>query len=244
MWVTDNYGQTVSRIDPAVDRVVQTIPVGNAPSGVAAGDGSVWVANASDGTLSRIDTVSGAVSDTVMLGGTPTGVAVGAGGVWVSDEADRRVLRVDPHSDQVTGVDQTSAPGRPRSRLASARYGLTNSLDGTVSRIDPVTNTVTRRSTAGDGAGAIAVGGHGRCGCQPVRRHRLADRPSHRHVSRTVSVGNRPQGLAIAGGLVWVGARAAAHQPSRQARSPSCLTSWADTLGPCPYADRCGACCS
>ena len=45
VWVTNNYGGTVSRIDPAVDRVVQTIPVGNAPTGVAVGDGSVWVAN-------------------------------------------------------------------------------------------------------------------------------------------------------------------------------------------------------
>ena len=43
-----------------MDRVVQTIPVGNGPTGVAVGDGSVWVANASDGTLSRIDAVSGA----------------------------------------------------------------------------------------------------------------------------------------------------------------------------------------
>ena len=60
MWVTNYYGQTVSRIDPTVDRVVQTIPVGNGPTGVAVGDGSVWVANASDGTVSRIDPVSGA----------------------------------------------------------------------------------------------------------------------------------------------------------------------------------------
>ena len=71
MWVTDNLSGTVSRIDPAVDRVVQTIPVGNAPTGVAVGDGSVWVANASDGTLSRIDATTGDVTRQIALGGSP-----------------------------------------------------------------------------------------------------------------------------------------------------------------------------
>lgn len=37
VWVTNNYGGTVSRVDPAVDRVVQTIPVDNAPTGVGRG---------------------------------------------------------------------------------------------------------------------------------------------------------------------------------------------------------------
>jgi YVTN family beta-propeller protein len=34
---------TVSRVDPETDKVIATIHVGNAPSGIAAAGGRVWV---------------------------------------------------------------------------------------------------------------------------------------------------------------------------------------------------------
>ena len=74
---------------------MQTIPVGNAPSGVAVGDGSVWVTNDSDRTLTRIDAVTGAVQKTIALGAGTSEVVAGLGAVWVSDAADGRVLRID-----------------------------------------------------------------------------------------------------------------------------------------------------
>ncbi len=46
---------TVSRIDPSTNQVVQTVSVGGGPAGVATGGGAVWVANGLDGTVSRID---------------------------------------------------------------------------------------------------------------------------------------------------------------------------------------------
>jgi YVTN family beta-propeller protein len=44
VWVSDTAAGTISRIDPATDDVIETIPVGNAASGVAVGAGLVWVA--------------------------------------------------------------------------------------------------------------------------------------------------------------------------------------------------------
>jgi YVTN family beta-propeller protein len=34
---------TVSRIDPETEAVVEVIPVGNRPTGIAFGEGAVWV---------------------------------------------------------------------------------------------------------------------------------------------------------------------------------------------------------
>ncbi len=46
----------VAVIDPATGRQIgQAIDVGDRPSGIATGAGSVWVANAGDGTVTRID---------------------------------------------------------------------------------------------------------------------------------------------------------------------------------------------
>jgi YVTN family beta-propeller protein len=44
VWVADARDGTISRIDPATNRVVSSVMVGSQPHGVAAVDGSVWVA--------------------------------------------------------------------------------------------------------------------------------------------------------------------------------------------------------
>jgi len=87
VWVLDENGSSVWRIDARSERLVGTIAVGAHPTGVAVGAGAVWVASA-DGTLARIDPDAaqgiGAVTRTIRVGGTPSGVAVGDGVVWVS----------------------------------------------------------------------------------------------------------------------------------------------------------------
>ena len=42
-------------IEPGRNRLVEVVPVGNTPRGVAAGRDFVWVANSADGTLTQID---------------------------------------------------------------------------------------------------------------------------------------------------------------------------------------------
>jgi streptogramin lyase len=97
--------------------VVQRIAVGNGPSGVAGGYGSVWVANSSDGTLSRIDATTGVVAKPIALGGGATDVAAGYRAVWVSDEAGGRVLRVEPQIDHVTDSLDDARADRDHRRL-------------------------------------------------------------------------------------------------------------------------------
>ena len=43
VWVANAGDGTVSRIDPGTRTVVQTIDVGNRPSGIVVADGLVWV---------------------------------------------------------------------------------------------------------------------------------------------------------------------------------------------------------
>jgi len=84
VWVTDQASNRVWRIDPKLNAVGTTIPVGQQPSGIAVGAGSVWVASG-DGTVSRIDPATDRVTATIAVGGTPSGIAVdGTASVWVS----------------------------------------------------------------------------------------------------------------------------------------------------------------
>ena len=106
----------------------------------------------------------------INVGTGPTAIAVGVR-VGVGGQQPRRDRLADRPADQHRHRDD---PGRRRRRRdrgrRAARCGSPASTPARVSRIDPVTDTVTR----------------------------------------TITVGNRPRGLAIAGGLVWVGARPAA----------------------------------
>jgi YVTN family beta-propeller protein len=52
---------SIVRIDPRTNRVVQVVPVGRSPSALIETKGVVWVANERDRTLSRVDTRSGKV---------------------------------------------------------------------------------------------------------------------------------------------------------------------------------------
>ena len=69
-------GDTLVRIDPAKNKVVDSIPVGARASSVTFGEGYVWVTSSQERTLSRIDPATGATRVTKITGGTPLDVAV------------------------------------------------------------------------------------------------------------------------------------------------------------------------
>ena len=144
MWVSNNLSQTVSRIDPAVDRVVQAFPLGRA--GRRGHRSRIGVGGQLERReLTRIDSVNGDVVGTIPLGAGATDVAVGQGAVWVSDEGGDRVFRVDPQDNQVTASINVGA-GPTAITLGFGSVWVANSLDGTVSRIDPQTARSPRRS--------------------------------------------------------------------------------------------------
>src|SRR5689334_8008048 len=55
VWVANSGTNTVSRIDPETNEVVDTIVVGQAPVSISVGEGAVWVGNNLGSSVSRID---------------------------------------------------------------------------------------------------------------------------------------------------------------------------------------------
>ena len=102
LWASQRAANRVARIDPTTEKVVQTIPVGNGPSGLAFGSGAAWVANGLDGTVSRIDPGTNSVAAAIPTGNGPRAVAVGADGVWVSNQFEGTLARIDPGRNQVS----------------------------------------------------------------------------------------------------------------------------------------------
>ena len=208
VWVANGDGGTVSRISPATNEVVQTIPVGNGPIGVCAGAGAVWVAAADDRTLSRIDPARGRVTGRIPLDTRPSDVACADGSVWTTSETSGTVSEIRPASG---GVIRRIEVGGGASGLAVSRDSIwvANTLDGTVSRVDRRRGVVaaTIPIGAGDGPSAIAIGAGGVWVSAEFAGTVVRIDPGRNAVATRLRVGNRPQGVAVVDGALWIGLR-------------------------------------
>jgi YVTN family beta-propeller protein len=207
VWVAETLDGRVARIDPGTNQVVDRIPVGNVPVAVAAGFGSIWITNLGDQSVTRLDARTGRPLRTIPTGTVGRGIAVGGSAVWVSDDAAGSVSRIDPNTKRVT--DRISV-GNGATALAYGAHALwvTNRLDGTVSRIDPATNVATTLHVGGSPE-AIAVAGNGVWVSDETGGRLVRIDPRRNSVVATVETSNRPKGIALAAGRMWVAVQAA-----------------------------------
>jgi virginiamycin B lyase len=150
LWISKPNSKEVLRVDPAINRVVATIPVGSDPElGIGVGLGFVWVADTKDRTITQIDPTTNSVVKAIPvvdIGADPEGsIGVGEGGIWVM--TNRRgtksgtLTRIDPASGKVTA----DIAVKPQSHAAIVAFGsvwVTNSAAATVTRVDPSSNSV------------------------------------------------------------------------------------------------------
>jgi YVTN family beta-propeller protein len=209
VWVVNSLDGTVSWISPETNREVKRIRVGNGPSGICVGGGAVWVANADDRTVWKLDPDSGDHIRTVRLEHRPTALACGGGAVWAGSESSGTVMEVAA----ATGKEvQPIDVGGSASALAFAGGTLwvVNALNGTVSAIDAQSGAVASTVGLGVGAGPTAIAADDRGAWVSNEFAATVVRIDRRRgeVVRTLRVGNRPQGIAVVGGALWLGIRA------------------------------------
>jgi len=107
-YITNSGDDTVSVIDTTNNTVVNTIPVGRKPFGVAVtpDDSKVYIANSGDNTVSVIDTATNTVTGSPIAVGTdPVGVAVTPDSktVYVTNQGDGTVSVINTATDTVIG---------------------------------------------------------------------------------------------------------------------------------------------
>jgi YVTN family beta-propeller protein len=156
VWSGRTFG-AIAEVDAESEDVVARTSVGNDPSAIAAGAGSVWVTDSDDNTVTRLDPASeGAVIGTTSVGQGPAAVAVGAGAVWVANTQDNTVSRIDPRTGTVT---HTIRVGRRPTGVAvgEGAVWVANSLSGSLDRIDPRTKRVEETVNVGEAPQGVAV---------------------------------------------------------------------------------------
>jgi DNA-binding SARP family transcriptional activator len=106
VWVGNAEDGTVTRLDPATGRLVDTIGAGGGDlNDIAIGFGSVWVANGNDGTITKIDPHLDQAGPPIRLGRQTLApdpvfyIAVDSHYVWATRGS--QLLRIDPGTGRV-----------------------------------------------------------------------------------------------------------------------------------------------
>ncbi len=219
VWVTNYLDDTLSRIDPATNDVLQTVRLplsGNAgPEALAFGEGFLWVTvtnfddsgNPLAGSLLRIDPSNGQVQAVTAVGRTPLAIAVTPGAVWVAAADDNTLARIDAVTDAVTTIPVCTNPVGVTSGFGAVWVAC---ADGSLTRIDPATNAVVATIHAGTTGGWVAAGdtaiwmaneGDEDTADGTVTR---IDPATNAVVAR-VPVGSQPWAVAFTSGSLWIG---------------------------------------
>ncbi len=127
--------RAISRIDPATSRLSPRRSSIWGP--MAYGFGSLWVLG---GDLERLSPDTMRLLATIDLAGGSARVVTGLGSVWVADDENGAVVRVDPRQKAVLRTYDVG--GRPFGLAVGAGAVWAASDDGSVARIDPLSDAV------------------------------------------------------------------------------------------------------
>jgi DNA-binding beta-propeller fold protein YncE len=158
-----NQSGSVSKIDPATNRVVGTLTGLGSPQSIAFGQGAVWVADHA-GRLIKIDPDRLTVIARHRLDFGPHGVVATPHAVYVADAHGGRLLQADPKTAKVQRIAGLSpgpitpvvGAGWIWSSSAEAWGGTTR--DDRVLRIDPATLRVVQVLHLGGNVPSVAFG--------------------------------------------------------------------------------------
>ena len=145
LWVAVEGSDTVHRIDPTSNSIVETAIVSQSIGAVHIASGAAWVTDFEGNRLYQHDMSSGERIATIETGEGPDAMLVAHGSLWVANHFGGSVSRVDPTSGRVTVTIKTGDPGRggPASMLeADGMIWVAVPLPGSVAVIDPQTDEV------------------------------------------------------------------------------------------------------
>ena len=170
VWIPNTGDGTVSKVDPATNRTVATLKVGDAgafyervcraygsvhsfmvttfhvrrcdlPSSVATGNGLLWVAKNDSNEILALDPKDGRQVASIPIGVTPFELKASDQALWVTSYDDNVVVRIDVRSRTVVlTIAQSGGPSGLA--LDGETVWVANSRAGTVARIDARSNQV------------------------------------------------------------------------------------------------------
>jgi hypothetical protein len=213
IWVAVARKGAVTLVDPASQRVTQSLPIDGHPDDVAITDDDVWVSNPSEGVVHQLErtaeigaAVSAARTDHEVKSEAHQDIASGFGSIWlaVKGEATYRwaladeelvpVAALDSPADVAVGEGWVWFLGEDEGTPALAR--VNEKGEARERFILPIEDVMGDADlAAGEGWIWIALGDEGRV---------LRVSPSTGEVSGEAEVGGDFAGISVGAGVIWV----------------------------------------
>jgi streptogramin lyase len=207
VWVADETGKAVVRIDPSNNKVAAKIPVTETPNAVAASDDGVFV-SAGPSIIARIDPSTNKIAASEDQNGAYD-LAAGFGFAWGSNFLDDNVKRVTPGPMTVTEITQGLGK-EPRFVSVGPDAVWVLGSDATLTRLEQkqgsqdLPKTTSAKARSGQYPGGMAADDQGVWIAESDNLWRHD--PKTGALAQTISMGNSlvANAVAVGGGYVWV----------------------------------------
>jgi class 3 adenylate cyclase/streptogramin lyase len=205
--VPDN---SVAVVEPPAGKVVDAVPVGQAPNSIALDRSAAWVANSGSGTVTRIDIRTHATSTIGGLQSAPYQLAAGAAKVWAT-ESTAGLASISTATQTASAPVPLQAP----TGIAYSAQGIASGfgslwIGGSLPtgldllRVDPATlRIVAERHVGPVSRHAIALGGGGVWVSELLANAVSEFDPTTLRVTRRIAIGG-PTAITVGGGSLWV----------------------------------------
>ena len=198
---------SVLQIDPTTDHasgIVQGEPVG---LDAVAAEGGLWVAGLAEGVIKR-DEATGEVEKVLPVSGRVVHIERGFGAIWVSQSVGRlgSILRVNPATEEIAEtVDVTPLGTRsgPLPLASGSGAVWTTDIDGSLTKIDPISNKkVWRRKVALIGRD-VTTGSHAVWVADELSNEIVKVDPVTGDIIDTIELQFAPAAITFAFGRIW-----------------------------------------
>jgi YVTN family beta-propeller protein len=174
---------------------------GSRPCSVAFARGAMWASLFGTGEVVRIDPATNAVVARIKVDSQPCGITAAGGSVWVGNYTGNSVMRIDPATNAVV---RRFPVFRVYDVLAGHGSVWATSELGTVHRINPRRNRVTKTFRVAGGAGGLAMTRTAVWVASITGPSLVRIDPRRNRVARELRVPNGSVWLAGSGDVVWV----------------------------------------
>jgi virginiamycin B lyase len=160
VWISNQTKNSIARIDPRIDKVVATVPVGRSPcSGLGVGFGAVWVPCCRDARIDRVEVGSNRVVASIptTIADSEGGIGVGEGGVWTLADRQGTLLHIDPSNNDIVARTKT-AVGSVAAAAGGGAVWVTSPEKDLLCRIDPGRHELVAQISVGPRPRFLAVG--------------------------------------------------------------------------------------
>jgi len=154
VWAFTDDKTTLSRMDPAENKIVTEMRLPAGCNSIAYGETSLWITCPAENRVLRIDPSLNIVSQRIETSAEPYAIAVGEGSVWAYCKKDGKVERIDPKTNKVSKTIELAVPNAEADITAGEGSVWVTMPGFPITRIDPKTDKVIQQFV-GEGGGFV-----------------------------------------------------------------------------------------